>query len=106
MPEVHELAALEVAEAALYYDERRLGLGDRLLEEVEVAYRRIDEFPLAGSPWDQPELLGQDLRRVPLSSFPYLLIYETKPSLRVLAFSHVRREPDYWTGRLKGDYRA
>jgi hypothetical protein len=39
-----------MAEAAAWYDERVVGLGERFLSEAEAAFACIDETPLTGAP--------------------------------------------------------
>jgi hypothetical protein len=44
---VLSVARLEAADAALWYESRRVGLGDEFLTAVEEAFHRIREAPLA-----------------------------------------------------------
>lgn len=42
-----------------------------------------------------------DVRRVPVSRFPYHLAYLVTPEeIHVLAVAHDRRRPIYWSGRV------
>lgn len=53
--EFHPEADLELAEAAIHYEERVPGLGERLAAEVEHTARLLMRNPEIGSPVD-PEL--------------------------------------------------
>jgi len=88
-----------MAEAAVWYDERVSGLGERFLSEAEAAFARIDETPLTGSPWIQRRL-PDGVRRMFLRSFPYAAVYIVEPRLIVVAVAHSRRRPGYWVKRL------
>jgi hypothetical protein len=46
---IHWLADREMVEAALWYDERRPGLGDAFLNSFQAAVLFSAEFPLTGS---------------------------------------------------------
>lgn len=88
-------AAREAEEAANWYWERS---GDRvrarLLAEIERARQILLEQPGIGT----PGLRGT--RKLTLERFPYTLIYSiSADTVRVLAFMHQRRRPDYWLHR-------
>jgi toxin ParE1/3/4 len=93
----------ELAEAAEWYEERRSGLGDELLAEVDRVTREIDSRP-ASFPFvlDAPRELG--IRRALLKRFPFALVFLQKPdgALRVLAVAHAKRRPGYWLWRVRG----
>jgi plasmid stabilization system protein ParE len=81
--------------AARYYEERRRGLGDEFLSEVERAVTFAAERPEAGTP------LGADLRWVLTRRFRYAVIYrERERGIEVLAVAHLRRRPGYWRSRV------
>jgi len=93
-------AELEAAEAVIWYDDQRLGLGDDFLVELKQAFDRIgsgpDELPLLES-YAGPH----DVRRCMLKRFPYLVIFACRPAeVLVVAISHARRRPLYWLDRL------
>jgi hypothetical protein len=47
-----------------------------------------------------PIIAGQ-VRRKPLRRFPYWILYSiTNSRIRLLAVSHQRRRPLYWSGRV------
>jgi toxin ParE1/3/4 len=94
-------AKQELAAAAVWYDERRPGLGLELVEEVDAVLAAIardpSRFPLY--PRVGPEL---GVRRAAARRFPYSIAFiEHANVVRVLAVAHERRRPDYWVGRLR-----
>lgn len=94
------IAEVEAADAALRYEERLPGLGDRFLTEFERALDRIRR---------QPRLLGtvenysgpHELRRCVMRRFPYIVIFQVQfDEAVVIAVSDARRRPFYWLERL------
>jgi len=96
-PEVPE----ELAEAVLWYEARRSGLGEELLDEID------ETLPLVGSrPRSFPRLLdvgaSHEIRRALLARFPYAIVFLVRQEeVRVLAVAHVKRRPGYWLGRIR-----
>ena len=92
-------AAYELEEAAAWYEQRRSGLGNELMEAVDDALAFIAHWPHAGSPVpDVPSDLP--IRRAPVRRFPYHVVYLEMPGvIRILAFAHDRRSPGYWHNR-------
>jgi len=89
----HELAELEMNDAAVFLEIEQVGLGLRFLSAVETAVAHIREYPEA-SP-----LIIQDIRRKVLKRFPYSILYSIKPDrIRILAVANQRRRPLYWRG--------
>ena len=90
----HELAEIELNEAAAYYNAARSGLGEAFLTEIRRCIESITEVPEAA-----PVLLGSIHRRL-AHRFPYAVVYSVRPEkIRVLAIMHLRRRPAYWLGR-------
>ena len=88
-------ALREAEEAALWYWERS---GDRvrahLLAEIERARKTLLRQPGIGT----PGVRGN--RKLLLDRFPYTLVYRIDgDTVRVLAFMHQSRRPDYWRHR-------
>lgn len=93
-------AELEAAEAAIWYDDQRAGLGDDFLTELRHALDRVRDRPAELS---RLELYHgrHDVRRCLLKRFPYLVIFVCRPDeVVVVAISHARRRPLYWIERL------
>lgn len=92
----HPDAEAEVVDAAKYYEDRSIGLGSELLDEVEAALGQISSNPALC------QQVGRRTRRKTLWRFPYNLIYADDPDrIRIVAFAHQKRRPFYWGKRLK-----
>ena len=92
-------ASAELDEAALWYEQRRSGLGIEFLEAIDGALDFIARFPQAGAPVPGVPL-DLPVRRVPVRRFPFHVIYlEVSDAIRILAFAHDRRSPGYWQSR-------
>lgn len=91
------LARLELARAAIFYDRRKVGLGDRLLDRVGRALRDIRQFPHAHPPIDALH------RRCILRVFPYSLVFRVEgDTVWIMAVAHMSRRPGYWRRRKIG----
>ena len=90
----HDLAKVELNEAAQYYEAESPGLGEAFLAEVERSVAALVEHPEA-SP-----AIGGLVRRRLLRRFPYGLLYRVRGDrIRILAVMNLRRRPAYWVGR-------
>ena len=90
----HELAEMELNDAAIYFENEQEGLGFRFLAAMEAAITHIQEHPQA-SP-----VIIKDIRCKVLRKFPYSIFYSIRPDrIRVLAVANQRRRPFYWHGR-------
>jgi hypothetical protein len=94
-------ADAELDEAAIWYDERREGLGDELLIAVHSALVVISETPKSWPRWpDTPECKPL-IRRFVLPRFPFAIAYQAfADRITVLAIVHGRRAPRYWVDRV------
>ena len=91
----HPEAVKEIIEAVGYYERRAIRLGRELRAELDEAVLLLREVPDSAAP------IRAGLRRKPLLRFPYALIYAVEDSeIRIYAFPHRRRRPDYWLERL------
>ena len=92
---LHTDAAVEMNEAARYYEERAPGLGLSFIKAVE---RSVDQI-MANS--EAYQLVGEDIRRKIMKGFPYSLLYAIESDrIRIIAVAHMKRRPDYWQYRL------
>lgn len=92
-----EPAQAELAEAIDTYNDRRAGLGDELADEAEKVIGRILRLPLS-SPKH-----SANTRRCRVGRFPYAILYQVRPDeVLIVAFMHLRRDPEYWRSRLPG----
>lgn len=91
----HEAADAELTEAVIYYDRKAFGLGDRLLAEVKVATRYIEQYP------EIAPIIDEGVRAKVLMRFPYSLMYVVEPhELFIVAVAHHSKRPAYWADRL------
>ena len=91
----HRLAAKELTESALFYDQRRIGLGEAFLTEVEGVLALIRGHPELGQPGIQ------HTRSSPIRRFPFRIVYEVQPDrIGIVAVAHLSRRPGYWGRRM------
>jgi hypothetical protein len=87
--EVKDEANLEIIEAYLYYEEKRIGLGEEFLEHLDTYFDRITEnpkhFPKKRKPY----------REAFIKRFPFLIIYEViKGKVIVYSVFNTWQNPD------------
>lgn len=91
----HRLAARELVDSALFYDQRQIGLGEAFLREVESVVDFVRTHPEAG----RPGVHGT--RSHPTKRFPFRIVYDIGPDrIWIVAMAHLSRRPDYWAERL------
>jgi len=91
----------ELLASALWYDARRQGLGNQLIDETWAAIERIRTTPQAFGRYEFYR--GPDeVRRAPVARFPYGVIYLVDPDrIAILALAPDKRRPLYWLNRLR-----
>jgi plasmid stabilization system protein ParE len=100
--ELHPEAQAELRSAALWYDERRSGLGDEFVAEVSVALDRIGNAPASFPAWPGTPGRIPLIRKTTVQRFPYVIAFEQhERHLLVLAVAHTRRRPLYWLTRAE-----
>ena len=88
-------AELDVSDAAAWYEERRTGLGDEFLDELDSILRRVIKDPL-----QFPKIINQ-IRRALLRRFPYSVYFGlTRETVELIAILHQRRDPRTWEIRI------
>jgi toxin ParE1/3/4 len=86
----------EVIDAVAYYRAIEPNLGLRLVQELESVVQRIQRFP------EGARQVAENLRRSPLRSFPYVVIYAVRDDdIVIIAFANTHRRPRYWRERLQ-----
>ena len=98
--EFHPEARAELRSAALWYDERRPGLGDDFIAEIAAALERVGDAPESCPIW--PGTYAEDLvvRKATVQRFPYVIAFEEhERHVLVLAVAHAKRRPLYWLTR-------
>ena len=97
---LHPEARAELRAAAIWYDDRRDGLGDEFLAEAAKLLTAIGDRPIAWPRWPGTGADEPTIRRTAMSRFPYLAACEIHADhVLVLAFAHAKRRPLYWLGR-------
>ena len=91
----HPDAEAELIEAARFYEQRVSTLGAQFLDAADRAILAILEVP------DRWRIIEADVRRYLMPCFRHAIYYRVLPDhLRILAFKHHSRHPDYWRYRL------
>jgi len=94
---LHDEAQKEMEEAASWYEEKRIGLGDDFLDMVDKTFVEIARTPGAFGFFSNTEFRKRSTKR-----FPYLIIYrEREDDIWVVAVAHTKRKPRYWLNRTK-----
>ncbi|MCC6987681.1 MAG: type II toxin-antitoxin system RelE/ParE family toxin [Acidobacteria bacterium] len=98
--ELHPDALLEVRAAALWYDERQTGLGDRFIDRLSELFDRLVTAPAAYPVWPGTGGSRTPIRRAVAEQFPSVVAFEAHDDhVRILAVAHGRRRPLYWLAR-------
>ena len=98
--DLHPEACTEFGSAALWYEERRDGLGVEFVAAVEAALLRISKAPKSFPQWIGTEKAMAVIRKAPVERFPYVIAFEErKRHALVLAVAHQKRRPLYWLTR-------
>lgn len=91
----HPNAEEELIQAAQFYERRIPTLGAQLLDAIDRATSAIQEAP------ERCSIIEADVGRYSMRRFPYATYYRVLPGeLRILAFKHHSRHPNYWSSRL------
>ncbi len=90
----HPEAPCELEQAALWYEDRRPGLGMDFLEEYRATLRRIMAEP---GRW---RIIRGENRKLNFMRFPYAIVYSVHgETLYIKAVMHLHRRPFYWSLR-------
>ena len=98
---VHPAAVEELSAAALWFDDRRPGLGDEFMDAVSSATRSVLDPTITWGHYlarkSTPQLYARSVR-----GFPYDIVYviDDSDDVLVLAYAHERRRGDYWIERI------
>lgn len=91
---LHSEARKEFFEAADYYEDQVVGLGDDFIDEVEKVLDVIEQQPMSGTKITNTE------RRFLVSRFPYGVIYSVEAGqIVIFAVMNLKRKPGYWKSR-------
>ncbi|RLS40398.1 MAG: type II toxin-antitoxin system RelE/ParE family toxin [Planctomycetota bacterium] len=90
----------EAIAAAIWYEDRRSGLGDEFVTEMRSAFDMIRQNPL-NAPKLEYYSGPHEIRRQMLHRFPYAVVYLCRADeIVVVAVAHSRRRPLHWLNRL------
>ncbi|HEY5407274.1 MAG TPA: type II toxin-antitoxin system RelE/ParE family toxin [Ginsengibacter sp.] len=90
-------AEADISEAYCYYEKEKSGLGDRLLTELDLFYRKLRHHPTYYSFVDEEK----KIRSLTLKVFPYKIIYEiAAEEVYVFAIHHFSRHDDHINKRV------
>ena len=94
--QVRRAAELDVAEAQVWYETQRSGLGSEFYSEVSQLFDRLAETPLIY------QIVHRDIRRAIVHRFPYLIWYRVLGEVvTVLACTHGGQDPDKAMARFQ-----
>jgi toxin ParE1/3/4 len=94
---LHPLAKEELYDAALYYNERSLGLGERFLNDFENTLSFVEAMPNAWADYIE------GVKKLNFKIFPYSIMYvyeQGNPLITIIAIQHQSRLPLYWKNRI------
>ena len=98
--DLHPEARAELRSAALWYEERRDGLGVEFVAAVDAALLRIGKAAKSFPQWVGTEQAPAVIRKASVEGFPYVIAFEEyKRHAVVLAIAHQKRRPLYWLPR-------
>ena len=98
--DLHPEARVELRRAALWYDERRPGLGDEFIAEVSTVLERVGDAPESYPVWPGTRAGDPVIRKATVQRFPYVIAFEKHEGhFLVLAVAHTKRRPLYWLTR-------
>jgi plasmid stabilization system protein ParE len=88
-------AKREFEDAAAWYEERRRGLGEEFIREIDDAVLRAAAVP------ERFPVVFRDIRRTVARRFPFAVYFRVRSNLLViLAVFHGRRDPLIWQRRV------
>src|SRR5437762_7564424 len=87
-------AQTDIREAALWYEDREIGLGLRFLNETRTSLQHISANPLMFP------LIEEDVRRALLHKFPYSIYFlNESEAIAIIAVLHQHQRPGEWKSR-------
>lgn len=97
----HPAARAELIGAVQWYEERQLGLGERLNSDLMAHLAFVREWP-DSAPLYRGRQRVPVVRRKGVEVFPYGIIYFVRDDeVVVVAYAHEKRRPGYWRKRLQ-----
>ena len=90
----HPDALAEADAATGFYRDKRRGLAQWFLDNLEEALHRVEQHPHIYRE------LEPGIRKCRIQSFPYALIFRDGSTIEIVAVMHIRRKPGYWKERI------
>ncbi len=88
-------AGLDIAEAYVWYESHRAGLGEEFLSSVDACLASIRRRP------QMYPVVHEGYRRSLIRRFPYAVFYEpSEAAVTIYAVFHTSRDPGKWRQRL------
>jgi plasmid stabilization system protein ParE len=88
-------AELDIAEAYVWYERRRIGLGEEFLSSVDACMEGIRRQP------EMYPVVHETYRRSLIRRFPYAVFYEfAESTITVYSVFHTSRDQEKWRQRL------
>lgn len=88
------LAEMDIAEAAIWYNFQRDGLGEEFLLALEAKFNEIQRNP------HQFNIIYKNVRRAFPNRFPYGIFFITRENIiYIVAIVHTSRNPVVWKKR-------
>jgi plasmid stabilization system protein ParE len=88
-------AELDLAQAYVWYESRRIGLGEEFLSSVDACIEGIRRQP------EMYPVVHEAYRRALIRRFPYAVFYEyAQTTVTVYAVFHTSRDAQKWRQRL------
>jgi hypothetical protein len=98
--DLHPEARVELHSGAIWYEERRDGLGDEFVAAIDSTIQRIANAPKSFPRWIGTEKAAAVIRTALVERFPYAVAFEDHEHYAVvLAVAHRKRRPLYWLER-------
>jgi hypothetical protein len=91
----------EIAEAALWFEKKRAGLGNEFWRLVDESLRQIEQNPLrfAASEYSTDEI---EIRFAVIRRFNYVVHFTVDvDEVQIVSVAHAARRPGYWLRRVR-----
>ena len=93
----------DIHEATAWYAARDAKAAIRFVAAVDAAITEITEFP-GGPPRLEAWTGDEDIRRVILHRFPFVVVYEVlAEEIVIWCMTHTSRRPNHWQNRRRAD---
>lgn len=91
---VRREARADIIDAYQWYEQRSVGLGREFIRTLRARFASVSREP------QRFPIVVDDIRRAPLSRFPYFIYFVDAPAaVVVIGVLHGRRNPERWQGR-------